>query len=84
MGQVKAVDKSVKNPQQKLLELANSFTKHDDELGVVFNSFSIFQSCLQKSIYNVTESIHMIEASNLGGTEMVTVLPEQLILERKV
>ena len=47
---------------------------------MIFNSFSIFQSYLQKSIQTVTERIDMIEASKLGGTATATVLPEQLIL----
>ena len=59
-------------------------TKHNDKLGVIFNSFATFQFSLQKSIQAFTECFLMIEASNLGGTETSMGLPDQLILERKV
>ena len=39
MGQVKTTDISVKNFQQELIELTNSYIKHYDELGIIFNSF---------------------------------------------
>ena len=51
---------------------------------MIFKSFDTFQSYLQKFIHTVTERVGTIEASILGGTETVTGLPENLILERKV
>ena len=84
VGQVKAAEISVKTLKQEVIQLNNSSTKHDDELGMIFNSFDTYQSPLQKSIQTATERIDNIEASKLGGIETVTVIPEQLILERKV
>ena len=50
MEQVKEAAISVKTLQQELIELTNSSTKHDDKLGMIFNSFSTFQYSLQNSI----------------------------------
>ena len=53
-------------------------------MGVIFNSFYDFQSSLKKSIKTVTEPVDSVEASNLVGKTMVTSIPENLILERKI
>ena len=82
--QVKAAEISVKTLQQELIELDNLSTKHDDKLGMIFNSFANFQYSLHKYILTVTKRIELTEASNLGGTETLAGLPEQLILDRKV
>ena len=74
----------IKNLQQELIELAKLSTKHDDELGMILNSFSTFQSSPQKLIWTVTDRVDLTEDSKLGGTEMSTGLPEKLILESKV
>ena len=58
----------VKNLKQKLVELTNSSTKHNDELQMIFNSFSACQSYLQRFIQNFTKRIDRIEASTLIGT----------------
>ena len=74
--QVKEVDIYLKTMQQELIELTNLSTKHDDDLGMIFNIFDTFQSSLQKYIQTVTERIDMIEASNVGGTAVATGLRE--------
>ena len=51
---------------------------------MIFNSFYDFQSSLKKSIKTVTEPVDSVEASNLVGKTMVTSIPENLILERKI
>ena len=51
---------------------------------MIFNSFSTFQSSLQNYIQTFTKRVDNIEASNLGGTETVTGIPEKLILERNI
>ena len=56
----------------------------NDELGIIFNSFSDFQYSLQKYIHTVTKRVDTIEAYILVGTTMMTSFPEQLILERKI
>ena len=76
VGQINAVEISIKSLQQELIELTNFSTKNDDELGMIFNSFSAFQSSLQKSIHTVTECVDKIEASNLVGMTTVIGLPE--------
>ena len=48
--QLKSLEVSIKNLQKKLIELINLSTKNYDELGMIFNSFSIFQSFLRKYI----------------------------------
>ena len=74
----------IKTLQQELIELAKLSTKHDDELGMILNSFSTFQSSPHKLIWTVTDRVELTEDSKLGGTEMSTGLPEKLILESKV
>ena len=51
---IKVEEMSVKTIQQVLLELNNWFNKQNDKLGMIFNSFSDFQSSLQKPIQTVT------------------------------
>ena len=51
---------------------------------MIFNNFSTFQSYIQKYIQTFINRIDNIEASKFGGMTMVTVIPEQLILERKI
>ena len=80
MGKVKALEISVKNLQQELIQWTNSSTKQDEEPGMIFNSFATFQSYPQNSIQTVTERVDMIEASNLGGMVMAADIPGQLIL----
>ena len=59
-------------------------TKHNDELGMIFNSFYGFKSSLQKFIRVVTDSVDRIEDSALVVTTTMTIIPEQLILDRKI
>ena len=44
--QVKAAEISVKTPKQELIEFANSSTKHDGKLGIIFNIFAAFRSSI--------------------------------------
>ena len=81
--QIKAEEISVKTLQQELM-LTNSSTKHNDELGMIFNSFSDFKSSLQKSIHTVTESVDRIEDSTLVVSTIDTSINENLILERNI
>ena len=60
MGQVKAAEISVKTLKHYLIELNNSSTKHDDKLGMIFNSFATFQYSMQKFIQTFTERVDMI------------------------
>ena len=46
VGQVKAAEISVKTPKQELIEFANSSTKHDGKLGIIFNIFAAFRSSI--------------------------------------
>ena len=46
--------------------------------------FSDFQSSLQKFIQTVTERVENIEAYTLVGTTTMTIIPDQLVLERKI
>ena len=76
MEQVKVAEISIKYMETELIQLTNSSTKYDDELGMIFNSFANFQSSLQKSIQTVTKRVDNIVASNLSGTATVTGLLE--------
>ena len=76
MEQVKVAEISIKYMETELIQLTNSSTKYDDELGMIFNSFATFQSSLQKSIQTVTKRVDNIVASNLSGTATVTGLLE--------
>ena len=80
VGQVKAAEISVKTLKQEVIQLNNSSTKHDDKLGMIFNSFATLQSSLHKSIQIVTKRVDKIEASKLGGTLTVIDIPEKMIL----
>ena len=51
---------------------------------MIFKNISTFQSYIQKYIQTFINRIDNIEASKFGGMTMVTVIPEQLILERKI
>ena len=80
MGKLKVAEISIKTLQQELIELTNSYNKHDYKLGMIFNSFDNFQSSPQKSIHTGNDCVDMIEASNLGGMVMAADIPGQLIL----
>ena len=82
--QVKTAEISVETLQQELIELAKSSSKHNYELVMIFNSFSTFQSSLQKSINTVNKRVDLMEDSNLDGTAMSTGLPKQLTLDMEV
>ena len=81
--QIKAEEISVKTLQQEIM-LTNLSTKHNDKLGMIFNSFSDFKSSLQKSIHTVTEHVDRIEASTLVVSKIDTSINENLILERNI
>ena len=51
---------------------------------MIFNSFSDFQYSPQNSIRTIDGVVDNIKAYTLVGTTMMTGLPEQLILERKI
>ena len=84
VGQINMAETPVKTIQQELMELTKLSTKHNEELGMIFNSFSDYQSSLQKSIQSFIKCVDRIGASALVGKTTMTSLPEQLILERNI